>query len=162
MLAAINGVLKIVPPIAWAVIVLMLLAGLGVTSFKLDRANTKLGAATAAVLTCKGVNDNNKVAMARVKEINNECIEGREADEALFAKVQLDWEGERSALALKAAEVRRDEIQIYNDPTCAEFAQLNIGDVCPDLVDQLRERAGSRHGVRDQGSEGAGENADTL
>ena len=158
MLALINSFLKVIPPILMATLVGVFVAGFLFQSWRLDSAHEKLGAATAAVDQCAGVNAKNVGVVKDLRDAAQACVAGREADEKQFAAVQLEWVEERGVLRQVAQEVRVEEIEIYRDPTCADFATLDIGSVCPGLVVQLRQRAARRHGIRDGGesSDGAG------
>lgn len=145
---AINTLLKLVPPIVFASLVGFLLMTTLVQTWRHDSALTALGAAKAAVTQCKGVNEKNVIVVNDLRGKAIACVADRLADEAEFDLARTDWLIERGELRLQATEQRINEIQVYEDPDCADLAQLDITAVCPDLAIKLRERAGSRHGVR--------------
>ena len=159
MIAAINGFLKIVPPVAWLAIVAVLFSMFLFNSWRLDAAQKALGAAEVAVDRAEEINAANAVTMAEFQTANEQCIAGRQADEQKFSEARGDWRVEVERLAAQAQEVRVEEIEVYRDPTCADLAQLDVGASCPDLAARLRVRTESLDRIRNSGSQGAGEGA---
>lgn len=149
MLATINQFLKIVPPIVFATIVVVFFAGFLFQSWRLDSANQALGAASLAVDRAAEINAHNSDELTELRSANVSCLSGRRADERRFLEAASGWSGELRALRAERREVRRDEIEIYREPECADFAQLDIASVCPGLARGLRQRSDRLNGIRD-------------
>ncbi len=157
MLAVLNKVVGIVPPLVWASLTFTFLGMFLFNSWRLDDAYKALGAAKVAVDRAEEVNSKNALAMSGLKEANAACIAGRKADEAQFAAADTSWQVERERLNAAAQEVRTREIEIFRDPTCADLAQMDVGASCPELAQRLRVRTDSLDRIRNGGSGSSGE-----
>lgn len=143
MFMVLNGFLKVVPPLAWATMVLALGAGFIYQGWRLDVANTKLGAATSNLETAVGSNQRLTFEFEGLKDINTACLDGRRADEGAFRNAQTEFIVKQLEIQAAANVMRLEEIEIYREPNCREFAQLDITAVCPDLARQWRRRVGA-------------------
>jgi hypothetical protein len=132
-----------------------------VQSCSLDKAKRDLYQAKADVKTCVGVNEVNSGVIASLEAASQECVAGREADERKFNAVALSWEGEKARLEGLSKLIQTERIEVYRDPTCADFAKLDIGAVCPGLRDSLRKQAERYYGVQGSGGDSTGEDTDT-
>lgn len=102
-----------------------------------------------AVDQCKETNNRNKQAIETIKLINTQCLDDRRADERAQANAVVAWTVERELLKAKANEKGSNVIEVFREPTCADFAKVNINNICPGMVDGLRRRAESHNRVQD-------------
>jgi hypothetical protein len=103
-----------------------------------------------AVDQCKATNNRNKQAIETVKLINQQCIDGRRTDERAQANAVVAWTVERELLKAKANEKGDNIVEVFREPTCADFAKVNIAAICPGMVDGLRRRAENHHGIQNR------------
>ena len=101
-----------------------------------------------AVEQCAVTNKKNKDVVAFLQLQQDQCLDGRRADETNLANQVAAWNAEKVLLKEKADNVKAQSIEVYRDPDCAELAQLNITNVCPDFVDGLRKRSENYNGIR--------------
>ena len=141
MLAFVLKIINMVPAAVYAGALAMLVVMFGFSSCALDRAKNDLATARANLVTCVGVNERNKDAIATVKLINEQCIAGREVDETKHANTVAGWIVERELLQVRASEKHILEVEVYRNPSCAELAKTDINAICPDLANSLRRRA---------------------
>lgn len=139
-MVAINKILGFIPPVAWLAATLVFLGMFIGQSWRLDSCNQALGAAKVAVDTAKNVNDNNKVTVADLKDTNAACLDGRRIEEEVFRVATVDWVREQAQLQAAAQVERIREVEIYREPSCVDFAKIDISLVCPDLAMQWRRR----------------------
>ena len=161
MLAALNGFLKIVPPVAWLATCVVLLGMFLFNSWRLDDAMQELGKARAAVDRAEEINTQNGTVIADLSFRLDEIVQANAVEEAEFESARLDWSVQMERLRAQAQEVRVEEIEVYRDPTCADLAQLDVGASCPDLAKRLRVRTDSLDRIRNRGSAGASEDSDS-
>ncbi len=102
----------------------------------------------AAVAQCVKTNDQNKNAIDFLKLQNTQCLDDRRSDERAHANAVVAWTVERELLKVKANEKADNVVEVFREPTCADFAKINITDICPGMVDGLRRRAESHNRIR--------------
>ena len=140
MLAIINRIVGMIPPLLLLGITVAAAIGFLAQSWRLDSCNRALGAAKAAVLTAKGVNERNGVVVASLQASTAACLDGRRIDQGRFTSARSAWELRRVELEAASTVERIREVEVYRDPACVDLAKLDISAVCPDLVTQWRER----------------------
>ena len=140
MLAIINRLVGLVPPLVWAGLTLALTLGFLAQSWRLDSCNRALGAAKVAVARAAEINERNGVVVASLQESTARFLDGRRVDEQRFTAARSAWAIRRVELEAVATIERVREIEVYRDPDCVDLAKLDIRAVCPDLVSQWRER----------------------
>ncbi len=101
-----------------------------------------------AVEQCAKTNAQNKDVIGFFKVQNDQCLEGRRADETNLANQLAAWNAERALLTEKAEEIEKQNVEVYREPNCKELALLDITNVCPAFVDRMRERAENYNRVR--------------
>jgi hypothetical protein len=144
----INAILAIFPKPVLAGLLIAALIVSTIQSCRVDNLKTENAAYEVAVKQCEKTNAQNKQAISTVKLINQQCLDERRADETTHANAVVAWKVEREMLESQANEKSRDIIEVFREPSCAELAILNITDVCPAMVDGLRERADRLNGIR--------------
>ena len=102
----------------------------------------------AAVDQCVVTNGQNKDAIEFLKLQNTQCLVDRRSDERAHANAVVAWTVERELLKVKANEKADNVVEVFREPTCADFAKVNITAICPGMVDGLRRRAESHNGIR--------------
>ena len=140
MLAIVNRLVGLIPPLVWAGATIAFLVLFVAQSWRLDSCNQALGAAKVAVDTAKNVNNNNKVTVADLKDTNAACLDGRRVEEEKFQVATVEWVREQAQLQAAAQVERIREVEIYREPSCVDFAKIDISLVCPDLATQWRRR----------------------
>ena len=128
-----------------------------IQTWRLDSAQEKIASYEVAVEQCGVTNERNGETITDLIVKSESCIAGREADERVFAEVRTRWDLEKSYLEEKAEATNQQRIEVYRDPTCAEFAKMDIRAMCPSLADSLWRQAQNYHRVRNEGSAGSGE-----
>lgn len=101
-----------------------------------------------AVQQCEVTDRRNKEAVETVKLINQQCLDDRRSDERAHANAVVAWTVERELLKVKANEKADNVVEVFREPDCADFAKINITDICPGMVDGLRRRAESHNRIR--------------
>ncbi len=140
MLAIVNRLVGLIPPLVWAGATIAFLVLFIAQSWRLDSCNQALGAATVAVDAAKGVNDRNKDTVSDLKNTNAACLDGRRIEEETFRVATVDWVRQQAELQAAAQVERIREVEIYRQPNCVDFAKIDISLVCPDLATQWRRR----------------------
>lgn len=130
-------------------------------TWRLDKAQTELALYEVAVEQCKVTNTQNVGAIRELELAGQLCVAGREADEKLFDEVETRWELERGFLAERSKATTEQRIEVYRDPTCTDFATMDIRNICPALVDSLRRQAQSLDRVRSRGEDRSGASGDS-
>ena len=82
----------------------------------------------------------NKVTVADLKDTNAACLDGRRVEEEKFQVATVEWVREQAQLQAAAQVERIREVEIYREPSCVDFAKIDISLVCPDLATQWRRR----------------------
>lgn len=103
-----------------------------------------------AVDQCKETNNRNVQAIETVKLINTQCLDERRSDETQHANAVVAWTVERELLKANANEKGNQVVEVFREPNCADFAKVNINNICPGMVDGLRRRAESHNGIQDR------------
>ena len=101
-----------------------------------------------AVKQCEVTDRRNKEAVQAVKLINQQCLNDRRSDERAHQNAVVAWTVERELLKVKANEKADNVVEVFREPDCADFAKINITDICPGMVDGLRRRAESHNRIR--------------
>ncbi len=101
-----------------------------------------------AVQQCEITDRRNKEAVETVKLINQQCLDDRRSDERAHTNAVVAWTIERELLKVRANEKADNVVEVFREPDCADFAKINITDICPGMVDGLRRRAESHNRIR--------------
>ena len=136
-----NAILAFIPkPVLAGLLVAAALVA-AVQTWRVGSLKTENAFFEVAVKQCKTTNDQNKTAIATIKLINTQCLDDRRSDERAHANAVVAWTVERELLKVKANEKADDIVEVFREPDCADFAKINITDICPGMVDGLRRRA---------------------
>lgn len=130
-------------------------------TWSLDRTRKELVQSKVDLAECVRVNDVNSITIGLLEEAGRDCVAGREADEQAFAKAAINWKEERFGLEEQSRKLQAERIEVYRDPNCAEFAKLNINDVCSGLGDSLRNQAEHYYRIRSGGEDSASPDTNT-
>ena len=143
-----NALLMLIPKsvLLGLVIAFGLLAGM--QSCRVNNLQDENARYEVAVEQCAKTNKQNKTVVTFLKLQHTQCLDGRRADETNIANQVAAWNAERELLTEKAEEIELHNVEVYREPSCAELAQMDITNVCPDFVDRLRKRAESYNRVR--------------
>jgi len=101
-----------------------------------------------AVQQCEVTDRRNKEAVETVKLINQQCLDDRRSDERAHMNAVVGWTIERELLKVKANEKADNVVEVFREPDCADFAKVNINNICPGMVDGLRRRAENHSRIR--------------
>ncbi len=148
-----------VKPLLGVIGVLVLVVG--TQTYRLDRAHQHVAAFEVAVEQCAVTNNQNGLTIRDLELNTARCIAGREADERVFAEVETRWELERTFLKQISERTTEDRIEVYRDPTCADFAKIDIRALCPSLADGLWRQAQSYQRIRGGGEASSSQAEDT-
>lgn len=154
-----TWLLAFIPKPVMAGLILALAIATGVQTCTVRKQAGEVAKARVAVDAAKTVNDHN------LKNINNlavrldESVAGRIADETAHKTAVDKFEVDLELLEVRANDAERNQTQVYQDPTCADLAKINITAVCPAFVTGMRQRADSLNKNRNTGSTGTGTNA---
>jgi len=132
----------------------------GLQTCRLDRAKNNLASYKVAVDQCATTNEKNSGTISELASNNTMCLAGREADERVFNEVETRWEMERGFLRERSEQTEGERLEVYRDPTCADFAKMDIRAACPSLADSLWRQAKNYYSVRNGGKESSGEDPD--
>lgn len=144
----INAALAFIPkPLLAGLLVAALLTTV-LQSCRVDSLQAENAKYETAVAQCAKTNSQNKDVIEFQKIQNKQCLEDRREDETRLANANAAWEAERQLLKEKADNAERTTVEVYRDPDCAELAQMDITNVCPDFVDGLRQRAEGYNRIR--------------
>jgi hypothetical protein len=161
MLSVLNRIASLVPPLVYAGLLAALALGIGLQTWRLGNAKEELGAARVAVDQAVGVNEHNGGVIKVLELAGRECVAGRETDEKKFIVAEAKWEAQKEMLRFETETILGKRIEVFRDPTCAEFAQLDIGNVCPAIVNSLRLRASRINRIRNRGENRSSQNSDS-
>lgn len=161
MLSVLNRVASFVPPLVYAGLLAALALGITLQTWRLGNAKEELGAARVAVDQAVNVNEHNGGVIKDLELAGRDCVAGREADEKKFIVAEARWEVQKEALRFEAETISGQRIEVFRDPTCAEFAQLDIGSICPAIVNSLRLRASRINRIRNRGENRSDQNSDS-
>lgn len=144
-----NAILAFIPKPAlfWLAVVLLVLSV--VNHFRINSLQAENARYEAAVAQCKKTNTQNKTVIDFFKIQNEQCLDDRQADETKLANAVAAWNAEKQILQEQANEKADNIVEVYREPNCEDFAKINITDVCPALVDGLRQRAENNNRVQD-------------
>lgn len=143
-----NAILAFIPKPVLAGLLVAAAFVAALQTWRVGNLKTENAFYEVAVEQCAKTNDANKVAVDFLKLQNSQCIEGRRADETAQANAVIAWTVERELLKVKANEKADNVVEVFREPTCADFAKVNITDICPGMVDGLRRRAESHNRIR--------------
>ena len=161
ILSVLNRVAGMVPPLVYAGLLVALSLGMTLQTWRLGNALEKLGAAQVAVDQAVHVNEQNGGVIEELELAGQECVAGREADEQKFAIAEATWSVQKEMLIRETETITGQRVEVYREPTCAEFAQLDIGGVCPALVNSLRLRTSRIDRIRDSRENRSGQGTDS-
>ncbi len=119
-----------------------------VQTWRVGNLKTENALFQVAVQQCEVTDRRNKEAVEAVKLINQQCLDDRRSDERAHTNAVLAWTVERELLKVKANEKADNVVEVFRDPDCADFAKVNINNICPGMVDGLRRRAESHSRIR--------------
>ncbi len=153
-----NALLAFIPKPVFAGIVVVLLLTTGLQTCRVSDLTDENARYEVAVEQCATTNARNKDTVEFLQLQNSQCLDARRQDETQLANASAAWEAERQLLIENAANVERTTVEVFRDPDCAELAQMDINNVCPDFVDGLRQRAESYNRVRNDNSRSTGTN----
>lgn len=154
----INALLAFIPKPVFAGLVVALVASTVIQSCRVDGLKTENAKYEAAVEQCATTNAQNRKAIDFFKLQNDQCLEGRREDETKLANAAAAWAAEKEVLIEKAENVEVRNVEVYREPSCAELAQMDITNVCPDFVNRMRQRAESYNRIRNDNGRSTGTN----
>ena len=143
-----NAILAFIPKPVLAGLLVAALVVSTIQSCRVDNLKTENAQYETAVEQCVTTNGQNKTAMEFMKLQNEQCLDGRRSDETIHANAVAAWTVERELLKVIADEKGNNVVEVFRDPDCADFAKINITDICPGMVDGLRRRAEDHNGIR--------------
>ena len=155
----INALLAIIPKALLAGLLVGALVVAGFQTWRIGGLKEENARFEVAVEQCAATNAQNTKTIDEITGINASCIAGREADEKQHNAALIAWTVERELLKVKANEKADNVIEVFREPTCADFAKVNITSICPGMVDGLRRRAENHNRIRNQNSQGASTDA---
>ncbi len=143
-----NALLAFIPKpvLAGLLIAAALVAAL--QTWRVGNLKTENALFEVAVQQCEVTDRRNKEAVETVKLINQQCLDDRRSDERAHTNAVVGWTIERELLKVKANEKADNVVEVFRDPTCADFAKVNINNICPGMVDGLRRRAENHSRIR--------------
>ena len=136
-----NAILAFIPKTVMAGLIIALAVSTGLQSCRVASLSTELGIADAAIAQCAETNTTNVANILELETNNAACIAGREADEKTMNEAVVAWGIEKELLNERADNVQTQTVEVFRDPTCAEFAKVDVAAVCPAMADGLRQRA---------------------
>lgn len=119
-----------------------------VQTWRVGNLKTENALFEVAVQQCEVTDRRNKEAVEAVKLINQQCLDDRRSDERAHSNAVVAWTIERELLKVKANEKADNVVEVFREPDCADFAKINITDICPGMVDGLRRRAENHSRIR--------------
>ena len=143
-----NALLAFIPKPVMVGVIIVLALSLTWQTWRVNSLVTENAKYEVAVEQCAVTNAANKDVVEFLQLQQDQCLAGRQADETNLANQVAAWNAEKALLKEKADNVKAQSIEVYRDPDCAELAQLNITNVCPDFVDGLRKRSENYNGIR--------------
>jgi len=143
-----NAILAFIPKPVLAGLLVACAFAAALQTWRVGNLKTENAFFEVAVAQCVKTNDANKGAIDFLKLQNSQCIDGRRADETAQQNAVIAWTVERELLKVKANEKADNVVEVFREPTCADFAKINITDICPGMVDGVRRRAESHNRIR--------------
>lgn len=143
-----NALLAFIPKPVLAGLLIAALFVSAIQTWRVDSLKTENALFEVAVQQCEVTDRRNKQAVEAVKLINQQCLDGRRSDERAHNNAVVAWTVERELLKVKANEKADNVVEVFREPDCADFAKINITDICPGMVDGLRRRAESHNRIR--------------
>lgn len=84
----------------------------------------------------------NEKVIGELRDTNNACVRGREADLLEYRLAQERWEVREGQLERDRAKAEADARKVFTeDASCEELGNFNVNAACPALAEQLRELA---------------------
>ncbi len=143
-----NALLAFIPKPILAGLLIAALFVSAIQTWRVDGLKTENALFEVAVQQCEVTDRRNKEAVEAVKLINQQCLNDRRSDERAHQNAVVAWTIERELLKVKANEKADNVVEVFREPDCADFAKINITDICPGMVDGLRRRAESHNRIR--------------
>lgn len=156
--SVLKAVIDFVPKAVYFGLLIAALTLCTIQSCRVDDLKNENATFAAAVKQCEKTNSKNRTVVDFLKLQNSQCIDERKADETRLANAAAAWEAEKKLLQEKAENVEVQNVEVYRTPSCAELAQMDINNVCPDFVNRMRQRAESYNRVRNDNGTGSGTN----
>jgi len=144
----INAVLAFIPKAVLAGLLVAVAFAAALQTWRVGNLKTENALFKVAVDQCEVTDRQNKQALETVKLINQQCLDDRRSDERAHQNAVVGWTVERELLKVKANEKADNVVEVFREPTCADFAKVNINNICPGMVDGLRRRAESHNAIR--------------
>ena len=143
-----NAILAFIPKTVLAGLLIAAAFVAAVQTWRVGNLKTENALFEVAVQQCEVTDRRNKEAVEAVKLINQQCLDERRSDERAHTNAVVAWTIERELLKVKANEKADNVVEVFREPDCADFAKINITDICPGMVDGLRRRAESHNRIR--------------
>lgn len=143
-----NAILAFIPKGVLAGLLVAVAFVAAVQTWRVGNLKTENALFEVAVQQCEVTDRRNKEAVEAVKLINQQCLDDRRSDERAHTNAVVAWTIERELLKVKANEKADNVVEVFREPDCADFAKVNITDICPGMVDGLRRRAENHSRVR--------------
>lgn len=145
-----NALLAFIPKPVLAGLLVACAFAAAVQTWRVGNLKTENAFYEVAVEQCKTTNDQNKQAIETIKLINTQCLDERRSDERQHANAVVAWTVERELLKANANEKGNTIVEVFREPNCADFAKVNITNICPGMVDGLRRRAENHNRIQDR------------
>ena len=143
-----NAILAFIPKPVLAGLLIAALFVSAIQTWRIDGLKTENALFEVAVKQCEVTDRRNKEAVETVKLINQQCLDNRRSDERAHTNAVIAWTVERELLKVKVNEKADNVVEVFREPDCADFAKINITDICPGMVDGLRRRAEDHNRIR--------------
>ncbi len=143
-----NALLAFIPKPVLAGLLVAAAFVAAVQTWRVGNFKTENAFYEVAAQQCEVTDRRNKEAVEAVKLINQQCLDDRRSDERAHSNAVVAWTIERELLKVKANEKADNVVEIFREPDCADFAKINITDICPGMVDGLRRRAEDHNRIR--------------
>ena len=139
----INAILAVVPKPVMAGLLVAAVLVAGFQTWRIGGLKEENARFEAAVDQCALTNETNTATINELTTVNAQCVEERRSDERQHEQAVTAWTIERELLKTQAEANEERVIEVFRDPTCADFARINVNDICPAFVDGVRRRAES-------------------
>lgn len=143
-----NAILAFIPKAVLAGLLIAVAFVAAVQTWRVGNLKTENALFEVAVQQCEVTDRRNKEAVEAVKLINQQCLDDRRSDERAHTNAVVAWTIERELLKVKANEKADNVVEVFREPDCADFAKVNITNICPGMVDGLRRRAENHSRIR--------------
>lgn len=143
-----NAILAFIPKPVLAGLLIAAVVFAGLQTWRIGGLKEENAFYEVAVEQCAKTNASNKQAIETIKLVNQQCLDGRRADESAHANAVVAWTVERELLKVKANEKADNIVEVFREPDCADFARVDINSICPGMVDGLRRRAESHNRIQ--------------